>query len=429
MANPGDKVRIHTPEEMFEGVLVPSYEKDIVVLKLENGYNIGIFKGKIAKTEVLETYTEKKIKSEKFKPKKGLPTISILHTGGTIASKVDYQTGGVEAKFSPEDLLRMFPELGEIANINSRLIRNMLSENMRFSHYNILAKEIVKEIKKGSQGIIVSHGTDTIHYTAAALSFLIQDLPVPVVLVGAQRSSDRGSTDAELNLICAAHFITNTDFAEVAVCMHESMSDDSCILLPGLKTRKFHTSRRDAFKAINTRPWARIERSGTITYLRKTYRTRSKDKPKIMPFNEKVKVGVLKMHTNMYATEFLAFKNFDGLVLELTGLGHAPTEHFDDFTREHLKIRKAIEDIGKKTVLVGSPQPIYGRLNMNVYSPGRDLQKMGVLGHLSDMTTETTFIKLAWLLSNYSKREIPELMSESIRGELSERIEDNTFLV
>lgn len=429
MANPGDKVRIHTPEEVFEGVLVPSYEKNVTVLKLENGYNVGIFKGKIVKTEVLETYTQKKAKAEKLKPKKGLPRISVLHTGGTIASRIDYETGGVEAKFTPEDLIKMFPDLNSIANIESRLIRNMLSENMRFSHYNIIAKEIQKEIKKGSHGIIVTHGTDTMHYTAAALSFILQDLPVPVILVGAQRSSDRGSTDAELNLICAAHFIVNTDFAEVGICMHEGISDDSCVILPGLKSRKFHSSRRDAFKAINTRPWARIERCGTVTYLRKTYNARSKSKLKLMLFNEKLKVGILRMHTNMYATEFLAFKNFDGLVLELTGLGHAPIEHYDEYTKEHLKIKRALAEISKKTVLVGAPQTIFGRLNMDVYSPGRELQNLGVLGHLSDMTTETTFIKLAWLLSNYSKKEIPELVQENLKGEISDRIEDSTYLV
>jgi glutamyl-tRNA(Gln) amidotransferase subunit D len=305
----------------------------------------------------------------------------------------------------------------------------MLSENMRFAHYNLIAKEIQKEIKKGVAGVIVTHGTDTMHYTAAALSFILEDLPVPVILVGAQRSSDRGSTDASLNLICAARFIVNTDFSEVGICMHEGISDDSCVILPGLKSRKFHSSRRDAFKAINTRPWARIDKAGSITYMRKTYRQRNPDaKLKISLFNEELKVGILKIHTNMYASEFLAYKGFEGLVLELTGLGHAPTESYDEFTKEHMKIRKAIEEVAEKTVVVASAQTIYGRLDMDVYSPGRDLQTAGVLGHMSDMTTETTFIKLAWLLSNFPKEEVKSMIGKNLRGEISERIEESTYL-
>ncbi|MBW3015083.1 Glu-tRNA(Gln) amidotransferase subunit GatD [Candidatus Woesearchaeota archaeon] len=428
MAKQGDKVRVHTKDEIIEGIFVPSFEKDIIVIKLENGYNIGLNEDRVVRVEVVKSAEERKSKLPKVASKKGLPKISILHTGGTIASKVDYETGGVIAQFTPEELVQMFPEISDIANIHSRLIRNIQSEMMRFAHYNIIAKEIQKEIKKGASGIVITHGTDTMHYTAAALSFILQDLSVPVILVGAQRSSDRGSTDAALNIFCAVSFAANSDFAEVAICMHETISDDSCILIPGLKSRKLHTSRRDAFKPINVRPWARVDKNGTITYLRKTYRHRSNSKLRLMPIKENIRVGILRTHTNMYANQFLCYKGYDGLVLELTGLGHAPTSQIDEFTKEHFKIRKAIEDLSKKTVLVAAPQTIFGRLQMDVYSPGRDLQKLGVLGNFSDMTTETAFIKLAWLLSNYTKKEVRELYDENIKGEISERIEENTFI-
>ena len=200
MADPGDRVKIHTADEMFEGILVPSFEKDVLILKLDNGYNIGINKNRILKIETIQIRHEKKVRSINTPHKKGLPKLTILHTGGTIASKVDYETGGVIAQFSPEEILQMFPGISSIANIHSRLIWNIQSEFMRFSHYNLIAKEINKEIKKDAHGIIITHGTDTMHYTAAALSFILEDLPVPVILVGAQRSSDRGSSDAKLNL-------------------------------------------------------------------------------------------------------------------------------------------------------------------------------------------------------------------------------------
>ena len=190
MAKPGDRVKVKADKE-YEGVLMPNEETDSVVIKLDNGYNVGIDKKKVKKIEVVENYKEKKMKKEKTTHKKGLPTISILHTGGTIASKVDYEKGGVVSRFEPEELMDMFPELNEIANIRSRLIAQMFSEDMRFAHYSSMAKSIAEEIKKGVDGVILTHGTDTMGYSAAALAFMLENLPIPIILVGAQRSSDR----------------------------------------------------------------------------------------------------------------------------------------------------------------------------------------------------------------------------------------------
>ncbi len=437
MAKPkyGDKVLIKTDKEEFKGVLMPTPELsgDITILKLNSGYNIGIDNKRIHKTELVEEYKEEKEKekAEKIIQKKNLPNISILHTGGTIASKVDYKTGGVIARFTPEELLSMFPELKDIANIKSRLMRNMWSEDMRFAHYNLMAREIEKEIKEGVDGIIITHGTDTMHYSSAALAFILENLPVPVLLVGAQRSSDRGSSDAAVNLIAAAKFIANSDFSEVAICMHEDENDDKCNILPATKTRKMHTSRRDTFRPVNTRPWATIDyRTGQINFFKEDYAKKdTKRELKVRPIREDLKIGILKSHPNLFADEILNYKDFDGLVLEGTGLGHIPISEIDEFTKEHTRIKKAIEDVAKKIIIAMSPQTIYGRVDMNVYAPGRELQEIGVIGNLSDMTPETTFIKLAWLLSNYNKDKVKELMTDNIRGEISKRTEKETFLV
>jgi len=201
-----DKVKVVTKDEEIEGILMPE-QPGFVVLKLDSGYNIGVDKKRVREIKVLKKRTKREAELPKEKEKKGLPKITILHTGGTIASKVDYETGGVVSRFTPEEILGMFPELREIANIDSKLIFNISSEDMRFAHYNILAKEVEKEVKKGVDGIIITHGTDTLHYTGAALSFMLKDLGIPVILVGSQRSSDRGSSDAALNLISAAFFI------------------------------------------------------------------------------------------------------------------------------------------------------------------------------------------------------------------------------
>ncbi len=424
-AKPGDRVKVVTGDEPIEGVLMPD-EKDVVVLKLDTGYNMGIAKNRVREIQVLKEHKAKSAEPAKSEPKKGLPTIAILHTGGTIASKVDYETGGVVAKFTPEELTGMFPELKDIANVRSRLVRNMFSEDMRFAHYNLLAKDVEKEIKDGADGIIITHGTDTLHYTAAALSFMLNNLGVPVVLVGAQRSSDRGSSDASLNLLSAAHFIVHSkDFAEVCICMHETTNDDWCVILPGTKSRKMHSSRRDAFEAINVLPWARVNlREKKVDWLRIGYRKRAKTSVSVRPFKEDLKVGLLKVHTNMYASEYEAYKGFDGLVIEGTGLGHAPINDIDELTKEHEKIANAIKQLAKAgTVVAMTTQTVRGIVDLNVYSTGRKLQEFNVIGNYADMTAETAFVKLAWLLSNAPKKQVQELYETNLVGELSARLE------
>ncbi|MBI4151279.1 Glu-tRNA(Gln) amidotransferase subunit GatD [Candidatus Woesearchaeota archaeon] len=421
MANPGDKVRVFTSDETLHGTLLPD-EKDFIVLKLDSGYNIGISKKRVKDVKVIEKQQAKPEAPKHVLQRKDLPKITILHTGGTIASKVDYETGGVISKFTPEEIIALFPELREIANIDSRLVRNMASDDMRFGHYNLLAKEVEKEVIAGVKGIIITHGTDTLHYSSAALAFALRNLPIPVLLVGSQRSSDRGSSDAAPNLLAAATFIAHTDFVGVGVCMHENASDETCLILPGVKCRKMHSSRRDAFKSINTTPLARVE-GKRISYFRTDYAKKSSAPFALKLFKEHLKVGMLWVHTHMYAEQFLAFKGWDGLVLVGTGLGHAPISETDAETKEHSKIFNAIKDVSKDTLLAVSPQTISGIVDLNVYSPGRKLLDLGVLGNLQDTHPETAFIKLAWLLSNYSKDEARQRYAENIAGEVSERLE------
>ncbi len=415
-----DRVLITTTKGKQEGTLMPSPDEETVVLKLDNGYNVGFEKKTIKQIKTLQKISPgESPKISITSPKKGLKNVAVLHTGGTLASKVSYQTGGVVAKFTPEELIAMFPELPEIVNVTPRLVRNMFSEDINFHHYNLLAEEVAKEIKNNIDGIIITHGTDTLHYTAAALAFSLEHLSIPVLVVGAQRSSDRGSSDAGLNLLSAAHFIAKSNFTGVAICMHETTDDLTGIILPATKTRKMHTSRRDAFKAINSQPWARVSRSGEVTIISKFH-----DVPKaplaIKLFNPDLKIGFLKSHPNLQKEELLAYKSFDGLVLEGTGFGHFPINSIDEFTKDNTTILKAIESLAKKCPVVMSSQCLSGKIDLDVYETGRKLQTAGVLGNGSDMTPETTFIKLAWLLSNHPT-EVKELITKNLRGELSER--------
>ncbi|MCD4666530.1 Glu-tRNA(Gln) amidotransferase subunit GatD [archaeon] len=425
--NFGDLLEVNTDGKTLEGKYMPNSNDRTLFLKLINGYNVGIKRSKIKKIKKLKKIVKKKVKKSKIKINKKLPRVVILHTGGTVASKVSYETGAVFASYEPEEIVGMFPELNKLANIDSKLISNMWSHDIRFGHYNLMAKEIEKQIKKGARGIMITQGTDTLHYTAAALSFMLDGLPIPVIMVAAQRSSDRGSSDSFLNLYLATKFIVESDFKGVGICMHETMGDESCLILPAVKTRKFHSSRRDAFKVVNDEPIARVSKK-EVKFI-KYERDREKKPFIIRSFKENIKVGILKIHPHMYAEEFKNYENFDGLVIEGTGLGHTPLDVLDDITKEHEEIKKVLGELCNKIPVVMTTQTIFGRVNMNVYSKGIDLKNLGVLGDYNDTLTEIMFIKLAWLLSNFDKKDVSKFVTENFKGEINKRdLAEDDFL-
>ncbi|MEK0338149.1 MAG: Glu-tRNA(Gln) amidotransferase subunit GatD, partial [Nitrosopumilus sp.] len=341
----------------------------------------------------------------------------------TISGRVDYRTGAIRVDFGPEELISMYPELEKIANFNTKLVGKMWSEDMRFAHHIKLAKEIEKEVKKGSiKGIILPHGTDTMTYTSASLAFMLENLPIPVLLVGAQRSPDRASSDAVMNLICASEFIAKTDFKGIGICMHESSNDDYCVILPPTKTRKLHTSRRDAFKPVNDKAIARINyKTREIKFLKPI--TGNTDKKEfIAKCKLDEKVALLKVHPNLMPDQILFFKKnkYKGLVLEGTGLGQIPVGVPDEDAKINSKNLKAIKKlIESGCVVVMTSQCIFGRVQMHVYEGAVDLVNAGVIPG-EDMLSETAFVKLAWLLGNYPKEKVAELMTKNLRGEINE---------
>ncbi|MBT3865882.1 Glu-tRNA(Gln) amidotransferase subunit GatD [Candidatus Woesearchaeota archaeon] len=416
------KIKIITKDaRTFEGLVLPDTTNQKVVLKLSSGYNIGILSKNIKETKTLKKQITKKTKLPKLKTNKNLPTISILHTGGTIASKVDYETGAVLSQFSPEDIVSMFPEIKSLANIDSKLVRNMWSSNMNFNHFNLLAKAVEKEVKKGVKGIIVTLGTDALTYASAALSFILEGIEIPVIFTASQRSSDRGSSDAFLNLYCAVKFAKEANFAGVAICMHGSSEDDYCNVLPACKTKKLHSSRRNTFQPINTTPIAKVTTENIEFFPETHHKKRNNSKLKLKLLNPKLKLGILRFHPHFQSSMLEPVKKFDGLIIEGTGLGNGPVECVDEFTKENEKTIKTITSLTKEIPVTMTTQCVFGRVNMNVYSYGRKILDSGVWGNHTDMLPETAFIKLAWLLSNYNKKDIKELYHENLRGEISER--------
>ena len=423
MPNPGDRVRLTTKEEIVEGILMPSSDPNIVLIKKDNGYNVGFPKIKWLKIALLERAKEALSKKVSPQPSSNLPIISILHTGGTIASKVDYRTGGVVSKFSPEDLLTMFPELSKIAAIKSELVAQMWSDDLRFPHFALLAKKIEQHVKEGAHGIIIGMGTDNLAVASAALSFIVEQTPIPIIFVAAQRSSDRGGSDAAMNLICAAEFITKSDFAGVGICMHAREDDTQCVILPACKTYKLHSSRRDAFKPVNDTPIASISyKNRTITLHKKEYPRKNNNTKLVLKPKMEEKVGMLKIHINMFPEQFSFFKGYEGLIIEGTGLGQTPGQVPNPEAALHKKMYPAIKSvINSGCIVVMTTQCLFGGVNMNVYDKGRDLLDLGIISG-KDMLANTAFVKLAWLLANHPKEKVKELIGQNLRGEINERL-------
>ncbi len=426
---PGDFVKAHWKGDSIKGYLMPRIEvgdQESIILKLETGYNIGI--RDVDKIEKVGPRIEiGKIPSMKIEKRPGLPNIALIATGGTIGTHVDYKSGGVYMCRTPEEVIATTPELSKFVNLRSISSPfTIASEDMNYTHWQKLAKAVAKELNSGAEGVIITHGTDTLHFTSAALSFMLRDLCKPVALVGAQRSPDRSSFDGALNLICGAHYATS-DIAEVATVMHATSNDDYCYAIRGTKVRKMHTTRRDAFKAINEKPLAKIFPDGRIEKLNSRMNTRFETIVRTETDFEP-RIAILKAYPGSDPTliDYLVQKKYKGIVIEGMALGHVPTGKSG--TGAGAVARKMswlphIEKAAKKgVVIVVTSQSIYGRTDSNVYRNLRLLKNTGAV-HCEDMLTETAYVKLGWLLGqNFDREEVKKKMLENIAGEITPRI-------
>ncbi len=413
----GDYIKLGLAKREVEGRVLESHDSEIVLLKLKSGYNIGISKDSIARYKVIRRFKES---SDDFKiPKgKGKPSIGLVVTGGTIASKLDSKTGGVKPITEIKDFAKTYHTLFDKVNIKKMEVPFVeLSENMSSEHWIKIAEKVKEMLDdKEIQGVIVTHGSDTLHYTSAALSFFLRDLNKPVVLTFSQRSVDRASSDAEMNLNCAVEMALS-DCAEVMIVGHASTNDDFCYALPGTKVRKMHTSRRDTFKAINDSPIAKIQ-NDKVEFLSE-YRPRNKERTDLdAKFSDRV--ALVKFYPGQ-KPDILDFykEKYKGIVVEMTGLGHVAS---GDVKNSWLsKIKKLTKE---GFVICGVPQTINGRVNSKVYSSGRALEKAGVI-YLEDMLSETAFVKLGWVLGHRNwKEKVREKMLENFSGEFNELLNE-----
>jgi len=435
----GERILIEKDGKRYEGLLMPRIElgdQDSLVLKLDSGYNMGIRFGPGVKIERSRSKEPEEIKEEEeyelgktkkrylevsFDPKK--PPVCLISTGGTISSRVDYRTGGVHAVSNPKELLHNVPELAEIVNIREMVTPfTKMSEDMEPSDWKKIAESAAKKLNSGDQGVIIGHGTDTLHFTAAALSFFLRNLSKPVVLVGSQRSSDRGSSDAGMNLICAAR-VAVSDIAEVGICMHGSPDDSYCLFLRGTKVRKMHTSRRDAFRPINDLPLAKVWPDGRMDKISPEQKKRSEGRIELDTRFEP-DIALLKAYpgSDPKVIDYYIHNGFKGFVIEGTGLGHVPT-----FAKKSWisTIKKHSEQIP----FVVAPQTLYGRVNTDVYSNLRILYHEAGAIPGEDMLPETAYVKLGWVLGHTKSLEkVREMILTNYAGEITARSVPETYL-
>ena len=417
-------VKVKTSRGNFEGTILPRSENDDdkhIVMKIATGYNVGV---DIRTINDMEEKGYKKanykIPEQEFPYTENLPRVKLFGTGGTIASRLDYRTGAVIPAFSPGELYGAVPELADICNLETEKVFAVFSENMGPKQYVALAKAIGKEIEKGVDGIVIGHGTDTMHHTGAALTFMVQNSPVPIVLVGSQRSSDRPSSDAALNLMHATYSAGNSDIAEVMVCMFGTTSDEYGPLQKGTRVRKMHSSYRSTFRTIGDIPLAMVTRKG-ITNLKKDYHPRRKDKEvKILPyFNDNVTMLYYYPGMKPDTLDALVEKGYKGIVFVGTGLGHVNKELYP-------AIKRANE---KGVHMYMTLQTLWGYVQMFVYDTGRDMMALGIIP-AGNMLPEVAFIKLGWALGQTEDHEeVKKLMLTPVNDEITKREPYNGYLV
>jgi len=409
----GDHIKISTNESNYKGLLMPRYEHsnhDHISVKLLNGYNIGLNIRKIVSIIKIKDGEKPQFKKlNKHKVESNLPNILIISTGGTISSRIDYNTGAVHPEFTAEDLYVSIPELSEIANIDTEMVSNIHSEDMLPENWSSITKKIKDKSNKKYIGIIISHGTDTLAYTAAALSFSLLNIDIPIILVGAQRSSDRPSSDSNINIIGAVNFILKTKNKGVFIAMHSSTDDENVSIHLGTRIRKNHTSKRNAFQSIDIKPIAEIKENKTIEenilssiYLNDNLKNN---------INFEKKVALLKFYPGFepLIISDLMKKGYSGIILEGTGLGHVSKECYN-----------IIETCIKNGMIIGmTSQCIWGRVRMTVYSSGRKLLQLGVIP-LENMLSETALVKLMWILGNFNENK-KELLVKNLAYEITDR--------
>jgi len=417
-------VKVTKGNAMYEGVLLPrsQHTADVyVTLKVDTGYNLGVLVDD--NTEIEEIGYKKghyQLPSVDVEFKRELSNVTLLGTGGTVASRLDYRTGAVLPAFTPGELFAAVPELISAVNLTPKTLYQILSENFRPEYWVKTAEAIAKEIEGGVNGVIIGHGTDTMCTTGAALSYFLRNLPVPVVLVGSQRSSDRPSSDGPRNILYAAKLAGNENFAEVVVCMHGGTSDSYNLIHRATRCRKMHSSRRDTFRTLDDVPLGRIDEK-KVAWFKDDVRPRGPIEDFMLDAKIDQRVGMLYSYPGMNPDilDSMVDRAYHGIVIIGTGLGHVGTDMFPPLER--------CQDEEIPVVLV--VEPLFGYVHLRVYETGRDMLARGIIEG-GNMLPSAAYTKLIWILGHTRNiEEVKKLMQTNIAGEITAREGPRGFML
>lgn len=320
--------------------------------------------------------------------------ILLLSTGGTIASRKTEQ--GLAPKLTPEELLAFLPQPGGFCQIDTMQLLNLDSTNICPEHWLILSQTI-EEQYSSYDGFVICHGTDTLAYTASALSYLIQHTRKPIVLTGAQRPIDADSTDARTNLMDSLRYACS---GESGVCIVFGGH-----VIAGTRARKMRTKSYNAFTSLNFPELASVRDGRVIRYIP----WGEAEEPRFC-HQLNTQVCLLKLTPGMPAKLLSSVGELcDGLIIESYGVGGIPDAYL-------YELEKLIET--KKTIVMATQVPQEGS-DLSVYQVGYKIKTQYQLLESYDMTLESTVTKLMWVLGQTNEpQEIRELFYSTINFDI-----------
>lgn len=326
--------------------------------------------------------------------------ILLLGTGGTIACK--RSDLGLKPVITSEEILTYVPDVKSFCHIDSAQIMNIDSTNMQPKHW----LQMVKAIEEGYNeydGFVICHGTDTMAYTAAALSYLIQNSAKPIIITGAQKPIDMENTDARINLTDSLRFAASDKAHNVNIVFDGKV-------IAGTRGKKVRTKSYNAFSSINFPYVAAIQEDKILYYL-------NEDMP-VEPvkfsrsLNEKVALLKLIPSSNAVFLDYMA-EHYDAVIIESFGVGGLPTYDSGDFYRAVSRWT----DMGKPVVM--ATQVTNEGSNMTVYEVGRNIKKEFGLLETYDMTLEAAITKMMWILEvTRDPKEIKNLFYKTINKDI-----------
>ena len=323
--------------------------------------------------------------------------ILLIHTGGTIGMIKDKDSGVLKPDSFYNSVSKIIPELSNIADIKTEIPFLVDSSELNSKHWGMIADLIGKYVET-VDGVVITHGTDTLTYTASALSFMLQNLPIPVVLTGAQKPLSELRTDAKSNLINAI---------ELATCGVNEVSiffDDK--LMRGNRTIKKHINHFDAFDSPN---YPLLGKVGIDIEIYGDYLLKKNGIFHI--FNKfDHSIAIFKTFPGCSTEYFTPNKDIRAIVLIAYGAGNIPLKDNDLYD----KVKKWINE-GKIVALLSETKA--GKVDTSLYESGNKLLEAGVI-HSKDMTFEAVVTKLMFLLGQYKDvKSIKKYFNKSLAGE------------